>query len=90
TEGMQLRKLQFLEGVFDGAGSDAQAKDEGFDTDAAIVTGELGQLLPALLEALGGEMKPGMAAAAAAPLAAPRAEAQAATAAAADDDGPPF
>lgn len=97
TEGMQLRKLQFLEGVFDGAGSDAQAKDEGFDTDAAIVTGELGQLLPALLEALGGEMTPGMAAAAApAPVAAPRAESQLVaettpgSTSATDDDGPPF
>lgn len=59
TEGMQLRKLQFLEGVFDGGGSDAKAKDEGFDTDVAIVTGELGQLLPALVEALGGEVEHG-------------------------------
>lgn len=64
TEGMQLRKLQFLEGVFDGGGGDAKKDgDEGFDADAAIVTGELGALLPALMEALGGETTPGQAAA---------------------------
>lgn len=55
THGMQLRKLQFLEGVFDGGGQQAGA--DGFDADAAIVTGELGQLLPALLEALGGDVQ---------------------------------
>lgn len=51
TEGMQLKKLAFLEGVFDGK----SAADEGFDADVAIATGELQGLLPALLEALGGE-----------------------------------
>jgi recombination associated protein RdgC len=75
TEGGQVRKLNFLEGVFDGGGSNATKGDEGFDTDAAIVTGELGQLIPALLEALGGEMALG--AASAAPRAAERATAQA-------------
>ncbi|RYF79469.1 MAG: recombination-associated protein RdgC [Comamonadaceae bacterium] len=61
TEGFTLRKLAFLEGTLDDAGS---AKgDDNFDADAAIVTGELGQLLPALLEALGGEMQMGQAAA---------------------------
>lgn len=53
TEGLQLRKIAFLEGVFDGGGSDA--KEDGFDADAAIATGELGELLPALIAALGGE-----------------------------------
>jgi recombination associated protein RdgC len=56
TEGGQLRKLAFLEGVFDGGESKGgKGSDENFDTDAAIVTGELGQLLPALIDALGGE-----------------------------------
>ncbi|XXQ53875.1 recombination-associated protein RdgC [Xenophilus aerolatus] len=55
TEGGQLRKLAFLEGVFDGGESKGgKGSDEDFDTDAAIVTGELGQLLPALIDALGG------------------------------------
>ena len=30
--------------------------DDGFDTDAAIVTGELSALIPDLIEALGGEL----------------------------------
>lgn len=52
TEGLTLRKLSFLDGVLDGTSEEAQ---DDFDTDAAIVTGELGRLLPALMEALGGE-----------------------------------
>lgn len=52
TEGLQLKKLAFLDVVFEGAPS---AKDEGFDADVAIATGELRRLLPDLIEALGGE-----------------------------------
>jgi recombination associated protein RdgC len=52
TAGMQLRKIAFLEGVFDGV----TAKDSGFDADVAIATGELGPMIDALVEALGGEM----------------------------------
>ena len=49
TEGLHIKKLTFLETVFDG-------KDEGgFDADVAIATGELKKLLPDLIEALGGE-----------------------------------
>jgi recombination associated protein RdgC len=33
--------------------------DDGFDTDAAIITGELSALIPDLLGALGGEMELG-------------------------------
>jgi recombination associated protein RdgC len=51
TEGMALKKLAFLEGVFDGH----EAQDEGFDADAAIATGELQGLLADVIEALGGE-----------------------------------
>ncbi len=53
TEGLQLRKVVFLDGVFEGGGADA--KEDGFDADAAIATGELGRLVPDLLDALGGE-----------------------------------
>jgi len=53
TEGLQLKKLAFLDVVFEGASSD---KDDGFDADAAIATGELSKLLPDLIDALGGEM----------------------------------
>ncbi len=52
TEGLQLKKLAFLEVVFEGASA---GKDDGFDSDVAIATGELGKLLPDLLLALGGE-----------------------------------
>ncbi len=55
TESLQLKKLAFLEVVFEGASA---GKDDGFDADAAIATGELRKLLPDLMEALGGEMLP--------------------------------
>jgi len=51
TEGLQLKKLAFLEGVFEGRSSDV--KDDNFDADVAIATGELRKLLPDLLHALG-------------------------------------
>lgn len=51
TEGLQLKKIAFLDTVFEG-----QAQDEGgFDTDVAIATGELARLIPDLIEALDGE-----------------------------------
>lgn len=54
TESMQLKKVSFLEGVFEDrpAGTD----EDPFDTDVALSTGELRQLIPALIEALGGEL----------------------------------
>ena len=51
TEGLQIRKLVFLDSVFDGRSQD----DSGFDADVAIATGELSRLIPDLIEALGGE-----------------------------------
>ena len=53
TESLQLKKLAFLEVVFGGAST---GKDDGFDADTLIATGELRKLLPDLLEALGGEV----------------------------------
>jgi recombination associated protein RdgC len=51
TEGLQLKKIAFLDTVFEG-----QSPDEcGFDADVAIATGELAKLIPDLIEALGGE-----------------------------------
>jgi len=55
TEGLQLKKLAFLDVVLEGA---SKGKDDGFDADVAIATGELQKALPALLEALGGELAP--------------------------------
>jgi recombination associated protein RdgC len=57
TEGLQVRKLQFLDTVFEGRGND----EGGFDTDVAIATGELSKLIPDLIAALGGEAKTGIA-----------------------------
>ena len=51
TESMALKKIKLLDVVLEGA----SGKDEGFDTDAAIATGELRRLIPDLLEALDGE-----------------------------------
>lgn len=59
TEAGQLRRLKMLDVVLKEA-EDAKTKDDdNFDANAAILTGELSQLIPDLLEALGGEMQPG-------------------------------
>ncbi|MFM2074813.1 MAG: hypothetical protein RJB34_1118 [Pseudomonadota bacterium] len=54
TDSMQLKKIGFLDGVIPTSGQD----DSGFDADVAISTGELRQLIPDLIEALGGERVP--------------------------------
>ena len=51
TESLQIKKVTFLDTVFEGQKQD----DGGFDTDVAIATGELSKLIPDLVEALGGE-----------------------------------
>ena len=56
TEGLQVRKLAFLDTVFEGT----KADEGGFDTDVAIATGELVKLIPDLIEALGGEAESGV------------------------------
>lgn len=53
TEVLQLKKIAFLEGVFDGAGKNDA---DGFDTDVTLATGEMLKLVPDLIAALGGEM----------------------------------
>ena len=55
---MQIKKLKFLEGALDNPdGANSAGKDEDrFDSDVAIVTGELSKLIPDLIEALGGEL----------------------------------
>lgn len=53
SESMAIKKVDFLEGVF----SDRTGYEEGgFDADVALTTGELRKMLPALIEALGGEL----------------------------------
>ncbi len=51
TETLQLKKLAFLDVVFEGV---ADKQDKGFDADVALATGELQRLLPDVLQALGG------------------------------------
>jgi recombination associated protein RdgC len=54
TDAGQIKGIKFLDIVFDGR--DKPAKDEAFDVDAALATGELAQLIPDLIEGLGGEL----------------------------------
>ena len=54
TETLQLKKVQFLDGVMDASGTD-KAEDR-FDADVALSTGLLSPLLDNLVEALGGEL----------------------------------
>ena len=51
TEGLQLKKVALLDVVMEGQSQD----DAGFDADVVIATGELSQLIPDLIEVLGGE-----------------------------------
>lgn len=69
TEGFAIKKISFLDLAFEGRPE--ASGDEAFDADAALATGELGRLIPALIEGLGGEHD--FAAGAAAPAAAPAA-----------------
>jgi recombination associated protein RdgC len=57
TESMQVKKIEFLEGVFENRAD--KEEEDGFDTDVTIATGELRRLIPALVDALGGELMPG-------------------------------
>lgn len=52
TEGLHIKKLAFLDVVFD---TDA-GKADGFDGDVGIATGELSKMIPDLLDVLGGEV----------------------------------
>lgn len=55
TETLQLKKVQFLDGVMDESGTDK--KEDRFDTDVILATGLLGPLLDSLIDALGGELE---------------------------------
>lgn len=56
TEAMTIKKIKLLDVALEGAGSTGGKEDNGFDADVAITTGELGQLIPDLIDALGGEL----------------------------------
>ncbi|MGQ9723891.1 MAG: recombination-associated protein RdgC [Tepidimonas sp.] len=54
TDGMQLRRIAFQDGVFEDNNA---GEDDGFDANAAIATGELSALIGDLIAALGGEQR---------------------------------
>lgn len=83
TAGMTIKKIKLLDVALEGQPKAGQ-EDDGFDADVALITGELGRMLPELVEALGGEQLPGQAAAV--PGAAPVVE----VATAASNDTPPW
>ena len=59
TDALQVKKVTFLDVVFENAAGSAKGKDDGFDADVAIATAELGKLIPDLLLALDGELVEG-------------------------------
>ena len=57
TEALTLKKIKLLDVVLEG---NAPGKDnDAFDADVALSTGELGRLIPDLVDALGGELPSG-------------------------------
>lgn len=58
TEALSLKKIKLLDVALEGTGATANPEDDGFDADVALVTGELQQLLPDLVSALGGLQQP--------------------------------
>lgn len=56
TEKLEIRRLTFLDILKEEAEQNAEVAAEQFDADFALMTGELARFLPALLEALGGEV----------------------------------
>lgn len=57
TESGHMRKLAFLDVVFDHAKHDGE--HDAFDANAAIFTGEMTRVIPDLIQSLGGEMATG-------------------------------
>lgn len=74
TEAFVIKKIEFLDLAFEGRA--AASGDEAFDADLALATGELGRLIPALIDGLGGEHDGMVTAGAAAPAAAARTESE--------------
>lgn len=74
TEQLVLKKLKLLDVVLEEAEKASGGSDEGFDTDVALLTGELGRLIADLVAALGGEQVRDAVSGAALPAAAPAAE----------------
>lgn len=54
TDTLQLKKVQYLDGVMDESGTDKN--EDRFDADVALSTGLLGPLIDSLIDALSGEL----------------------------------
>lgn len=59
TSEFHIKRLQFLDMVKDRSEGQAQAAEEQFEIDFALMTGELSHLLKDLIEQLGGDVKTG-------------------------------
>ena len=57
TENLTLKRIAPLDIIKESADSHSQDEDERFDSDFALMTGELNQMLNELVAALGGEEK---------------------------------
>lgn len=94
TEGLQIKRIGFEDGVFEK--QPGASRDENFDADAAISTGELLPMIGDLLDALGSEQAldeapvAGTASAAGTPPARPAPPAVPAARTATGDDLPPW
>ena len=58
TDKLEIKRLAFLDLIKENAEHTAENAEEQFDADFALMTGELAQFLPTLLEALCGETVP--------------------------------
>ena len=56
TEKLEIKRLTFLDLLKEQADQNAEHADEQFDSDFALMTGELSRFLPQLIAALGGEV----------------------------------
>lgn len=56
TEKLEIKRLAFLDILKEAAEKTAERADEQFDADFALMIGELARFLPALTDALGGEL----------------------------------
>ena len=57
TDKFEIKRLQPLDSLTGKEEGDAKSREEQFDADFALMTGQLRQLIPALLAALGGEVR---------------------------------
>lgn len=57
TDQGEIKRVQFLDVVQEQLDGSAESADELFDAHFALMTGELRRLIPAVIQALGGELK---------------------------------